>query len=250
MFKSFTAEFKDRLYSDIEDLITKTNTPLYAAFDADGTLWDFDLGETFLHYQIKNSRLNLPKSPLQYYLDLKAKNPPQAYLWLAQINQGKTLEEVRDWAESCVAEYGNLPIFPDIKELITYLTSKNVKVFVVTASIKWAVEPGAKRLGIPYDQVLGVQTKVLDGVISDQQEGEITYKKGKPAALLSLTQGVQPILCAGNTTGDLQLIESSLGIKLAVGASGAGEDLLATESELATIAKEKGWYYHRFRNQL
>lgn len=250
MFKSFTTEFKDHLYSDIEGLIAKATGPLYAAFDADGTLWDFDLGETFFHYQIKHSRLSLPKSPLQYYLDLKAKNPQQAYLWLAQINQGKTLEEVRGWAENCVAEYGNLPIFPDIKELITYLTNKNVKVFVVTASIKWAVEPGAKRLGIPYDQVLGVQTKVVDGVISDEQEGEITYKKGKPSALLGITQGVQPILCAGNTTGDLQLLESSLGVKLAVGASGAGEDLLATESELASIAKEKNWYYHRFRNQL
>ncbi|MCB0349136.1 MAG: haloacid dehalogenase-like hydrolase, partial [Bdellovibrionales bacterium] len=138
----------------------------------------------------------------------------------------------------------------DIKELIAFLQEKMISVYVVTASIKWAVEPGAKRLGIPFEQVLGVQTKIIDGVVSDQQEGEITYREGKPLALLNLTNGVSPILCAGNTTGDLQLLESSQGVRLAVGASGAGEDLLATEKELAKIAIEKNWYYHRFRNPL
>jgi phosphoserine phosphatase len=248
MFKPFSPEFKERLYSEIESLVAKSTGPVYAAFDADGTLWDFDLGETFFHYQIQNSRLNLPRSPLQYYLDMKAKNPQQAYLWLAQINQGKSIDQVRTWAEECVQKYGNLPIFPDVRELIEFLKSKNVIVYVVTASIKWAVEPGAKRLGIPFDQVLGVQTKIINGLVSDQQEGEITYRHGKPLALLNSNQGVDPILCAGNTTGDLQLLESSIGIKLALGSSGAGEDIHATESELANIAKERGWFYHKFRN--
>lgn len=248
MFKSFTPEFKDRLYTEIENLVAKSSGPLFAAFDADGTLWDFDLGETFFHYQIQSSKLSLPRNPHQYYLDLKAKNPQQAYLWLAQINQGKSLEQVREWAEACVEKYGNLPIFPDIQDLIQFLKSKNVNVYVVTASIKWAVEPGARRLGIPYENVLGVQTKIINGIISDQQEGEITYRKGKPIALLDISQGVAPILCAGNTTGDLQLLESSIGVKLAIGCSGAGEDIYATESELAAIAQERNWFYHKFRN--
>lgn len=248
MFKPFSQEFKEQLYSEIDALLASKPGPHVAAFDADGTLWDFDLGEAFFHYQIQNSRLNLPRAPYQYYLDMKAKNPPQAYLWLAQISQGKRIEQVRAWAEDCVEKYGKLPIFPDIKELIDYLISKQVTVYVVTASIKWAVEPGAKRLGIPYEQVIGVQTKIINGLVTDQQEGEITYRKGKPLALLNMTQGVSPILCAGNTTGDLQLLESSIGVRLAVGSSGAGEDIYATESELAKIAIENKWFYHRFRN--
>ena len=53
-------------------------------------------------------------------------------------------------------EYGNVPVFNHQKALIRYLKSKKVKVFIVTASVKWAVEGAAFLVGLKPDDVIGI----------------------------------------------------------------------------------------------
>lgn len=216
----------------IDQLLPSLKHPV-AAFDADGTLWDIDMGETFFQYQIDHKLVELPSDPWHHYHSLKKKNPPDAYLWLAQINKGKSLGEVRRWAKEAVDEIEEVPFFPEIRQLIQFLLSKKVSVYVVTASIKWSVEPAARLLGVPFTHVLGVETEVdAEDLITDHQKGVVTYRHGKPEALLEATGGVHPFLCVGNTEGDQKLLESATDLKLCVRSAEDGSELGFSEEKL------------------
>lgn len=240
--------FPQNFWLSVEQKLDQLQKPLFAAFDADGTLWDTDLGESFFQWQIKNKVLKgLPADPWRHYRDWKESGDPRpAYLWLAQINQGHTLEEVRSWAQKCVEDMAPLPIFEEQRKLIELLHKYGVQVYVVTASVKWSVEPGAKLLGIPHDRVLGVATAVRNGVISDQQEGEITWREGKAKALLQKTKGLAPLLSSGNTTGDTALLECASHFRLVVGAAPQGHELFSTEEKLRQLGQDQGWFVHKF----
>jgi len=249
-FKDFSPDLWRNIQNEIETFIKNEPPPYYAAFDADGTLWNTDAGEVFFQYQIESSGIkNLPPDPWGYYHQWKEKDPPGAYLWLAQISQGHSLSQVRSWARNCSQLQENWPVFPAQQKLILWLRSKGIRVFVVTASIKWAVEPFMPHLGLHYDDVIGIETKIHNGIVTDKISGVVTWKEGKSQALLEKTQGVSPLFCAGNTMGDAALISCSKGVKLAVSCSQEGEALFETELALQKMAREHQWLTHSFLNE-
>lgn len=246
-YKSFPQEFWDKISQALEKA-NKANARPIAAFDADGTLWDTDLGENFFRWQIKNCNLpNMPADPWKHYRDMKASGDPRpAYLWLAQINQGQSIDQVRTWAKQAIEPVSNLPIFEEQRKLIDWLKKNNVEIYVITASVKWSVEPGAELLGLSHDQILGVSTKVNPkGIVTAEQDGEITYREGKPKAL-KIKTGQYPFFASGNTMGDFSLLESATELRLAVGATREGHELFKTEEELRQNAKTKNWLWHLF----
>jgi len=245
---NFKFEVLSKIEREISNYINNNVSPHYAAFDADGTLWNKDAGETFFQFQIDHSNLlNLPPDPWNYYHEWKNTDPASAYLWLAQINCGQPLSRVRYWAQQCLKSHSQWPIFNAQKKLVQWLKERGVRVFVVTASIKWAVEPFAELLGLHYDDVIGVETIVENGIITDKQSGFITWKEGKAQSILERTQGIPPLFCSGNTMGDAALLGCSQLIKLAVNSSVIGEELYETEMALQKLANENNWLSHSFR---
>lgn len=217
-----------------------------AAFDADGTLWNTDLGENLFSYEIENRLVPLPEDPWGHYNWLKQNvSHPVAYLWLAQINKDVPLATVRQWAEACV-DSKPLPIFDAQRTVIEKLKSLDVEIYIVTASIKWAVEPGARRLGLGENQVIGIETEVHQGLVTDKQKGVITYREGKAKAILEHTDGLAPYFSAGNTEGDRWLLESSTALRLVMSAAPKGSENFATEQTMLALAESHGWYSHRF----
>ena len=245
-YKSYPTEFWTNLEKTILEL-KAAQKPLIAAFDADGTLWDTDLGENFFHYQIDNKQVPLPPNPFDHYVEMKKINndPRQAYVWLAQINQGKSLEQVRQWAQEAFADIKPNPIFSEQQRLIETLKSHGAKIYIVTASIKWAVEPGAIAIGLSADNVIGVETAVKDGIITDTPVLPITYRAGKVEALMAQSKQA-PFFASGNTMGDFELLQSATHLRLAVSAASRDDRLFKTEQELANEAKNNSWYSHRF----
>ncbi len=245
--------FSDSLWQNIRAAIVeekKTAGQPVAAFDADGTLWDTDLGENFFKYEIANCPLkDLPADPWGHYRTWKENGDPRpAYLWLAQVNAGHSLKSVREWADQAVEKIKPVPIFSAQQQLIRLLIEEGVKVFIVTASVRWAVEPGARLLGLKNEDVLGVETGVSsEGIVTNQAAGHMTYREGKASALLSSTGGRPPFLAAGNTKGDSQLLGIATRIRLAVTATRPGDELYSSEHELQLEAQQKGWIQHRFR---
>jgi phosphoserine phosphatase len=247
--KNYTQQFWNDLEKHILDHKKQNpSEPLIAAFDADGTIWDADVGESFSMWQFKNCQLkNLPKDPWRFYRDEKETGDPQkAFMWLAQINAGHSLDQVRQWAKAFTQTMEPVPFFEPQKALIGFLKGHGVKVYVVTASIKWSVEPGALQLGIDYENVLGVCTKVESGMITDIPVLPVTWKDGKAKTLLLATNGKAPFLCCGNTHGDIALIESSSKFKIAVGSSKPSDELFESEKKLFDYCKKLDWIKHHF----
>ncbi len=246
-YKSYSKSIWDKIQQTLDEVLKKDPRPV-AAFDADGTLWDTDLGENFFRYKIDRKLVELPPDPWQHYVELKKKNndPREAYLWLAQICQGQKIETVKEWAQKSFDSIKPVPIFEDQKKLIQLFQERGVQVFTVTASIKWAVEPGALALGLTHEQVIGIETAVEQEVVTSRQYGVISYREGKVQALLAKTQDKLPFFSSGNTEGDLALLESATHLRLVVSAAARDQELFRTENKMQQIAEEKSWLKHRF----
>ncbi|WP_413586010.1 HAD family hydrolase [Bdellovibrio sp. HCB274] len=244
-YKDYSADIWSTINNTLDQVLKEQKNPV-AAFDADGTLWDIDLGETFFHYQIDNKLVDLPKDAWNHYESMKAEDPRKAYLWLAQICKGKTLTQVREWAKAGVKDAAPVPVFSEQRKLLQLLMSKGVQIYVITASVKWAVEGGADLVGLGYDNIIGVETEVNDDIITDKQKGVITYRQGKVEALLAKTGGQLPFLASGNTMGDFNLLESATHLRLAVSAASRDDKIFKTERELTENAEKNGWLHHRF----
>ncbi len=233
--------------SRLELCVQLKKTPPVAVFDADGTLWDIDVGELFFRYEIDHKLIrSISEESWQKYFDIKKKNPPEAYLWLAQIHAGVPLHDVQKWGDRCRDEIKEFPYFESQKNLIRWMLDRGIQVFIVSASVKWAVEPFALKLGIPRENILGVKTHVRNGVVTAEQDGPITWRAGKPEGLLERTGNIRPVFACGNTTGDFELIELSEVIRLAVGSQNTLGELRASEQELRSLAHSKGWSVHEF----
>ncbi len=238
---------KEKLSSFLEQLEkSRPQGRAVAAFDADGTMWDTDLGEGLFLHQITNKLVPLPEDPWAHYEWMKKnRGNPAAFLWLAQINNGYKIDEVRKWAEAAVAAK-HLPIYDEQMRILEKLKSLQVEVYIVTASIKWAVEPGALRLGLTHDQVIGIETEVVAGTVTDKQKGIISYREGKPLALFEKTGGLKPYFASGNTEGDKWLLESASELRLVISSAPEGHENWPTESKMLALAKERGWHAHRY----
>jgi phosphoserine phosphatase len=250
MYKTFSDEMLKAILATVDDLKKKFPPPYFAAFDADGTLWDSDVGENFFQYQIDHCELATLKGldPWDHYLSLKKKHPPDAYLWLAQICSGFPLGQVRVWAQKAV-EQRPPEVFESQKKLIAELVQRNVQVFVVSASVHWAVEAALSKVGLPLSSAMGVKTKVVGANVTKTQDGPITWRAGKVEALMLATKGIKPIFCSGNSSGDTQLLQCSAGEVLAVQTqtqSSQHQSLYLDEQNLLSIAQEQGWFVHSF----
>ncbi len=249
----FSPELWHHLETEIDAAVNEHQgslrpTPLIAAFDADGTLWDDDAGETFFKWQITKCGLkNLPADPWAHYHKMKELDPIPAYLWLAQISAGHSIEQMRAWAQECFNERPDWPVFQSQKKLIELLRTKGFEIYIVTASIKWAVEPVAAHVGVDFDHVLGITTEIKNGVIANEAVLPITWRQGKAEGLLKATSGVRPVLASGNTLGDIALLQTATRVRLAVSTQDKPGGLFNEEQRLAVEAEKQGWRRHLFR---
>jgi phosphoserine phosphatase len=249
----FSPELWDQLSKTLHRAVEPTSrmgpVKRIAAFDADGTLWDSDAGETFFDWEIHHAGLrDLPEDPWAHYHALKKLNPITAYVWLAQINAGVPLWKVREWARQCFAEHPAWPVFESQRRLVDLLRSLDFEIFIITASIKWAVEPVAALVGIDHDHVIGITTKINEvDCVGMEAVLPITWRQGKADGLLGATKGIRPIIASGNTLGDIALLETASHIQLAISTQNTPGGLFDEEAKLGDEADRRGWLRHRFR---
>lgn len=237
-----------QIQKKIDQALLNAKNPT-AVFDADGTLWDHDVGSGFFKYQIANQLLgSLDKKSLEehsaQYFDLTTRH--KALLRLAQINKGVRLSTLRGWIKDYLKSISPIAFIPEQIELIKYLQSKNIEIFVVTASLKWLIEEATSSLGIAIKNCIGVSTKIQDGVVTDIQSGEITWGDEKLTEFLKHTNGVKPLLSSGNSMGDLALLKNASCVSLAISKAIQCNDLdehYSSEKELLAIAIKKNWFW-------
>lgn len=245
----FPQEKLNSVLKSIDQALKQVKNPI-AAFDADGTLWSHDAGEQFFNYEVEKKLVpNLPPDPWAHYNYMKAHvSKEAAYLWLAQINAGQPLEQVLKWSRECTTTLGPVPVFEAQQKIISHLKNSGVTVYIVTASIQWAVIPAAELYGIDADHVIGIRTKIKNGIVTDQQDGIITYREGKVHGLLERTNGQHPFYAAGNSEGDLPLLEAATHLRMVLASATAAEhaELHEIEQHMIGLAQSRGWFFHSY----
>lgn len=190
-----------------------------AVFDADGTLWAEDIGEALMLALLDEGRLNGfaagDRSAWQTYLDMQETDATAAYAWVVELLEGWGEDALVARCEELASTFAPAHAFEPMVELARALEAQGVEVWFVSASNRWVVDAGVRRLGLPGGRVLGMQVAVVDGVLTADTVAPRTNLEGKCDAISALGRGV-PLLAAGNSANDAPMLRMAAGASLAV----------------------------------
>lgn len=233
-------ETKDAILSYVERVTTEGSADFIppseriATFDNDGTLWS----EQPLYFQLFFT-MDRIKTLAEQHPEWANEQPYKAVLeddtdaLLAQGMQGiltiimathggNTVGEfeqiVRDWVKSARHPRFDRPytdlVYQPMLELLQYLRSKGFKTFIVSGGGIDFMRPWVEEVyGIPREQVVGSSIKTAYGIADGKpvikrlpEMDFIDDKEGKPVGINKFI-GKKPVLAAGNSDGDLQMLQ-------------------------------------------
>lgn len=210
-----------------------------ATFDADGTLWDRDIGEAFLRWLIKgNHLLGLQAFPDVYeeYERRVAEDRTAGYGWAIQVLKGLPVDAVTGWAAQFAYAWPNYR--PGMKAIVQLLESQGVECWIVSASGELIVREAAPYAGISVERTRGIRSVAKDGVFTDQLVTPLTCNQGK-VELIRQVIGVKPLLAFGDSMGDLEMLEFATYPMVVALNQAPNEKLLA-------LAAQRSWPVQRF----
>jgi phosphoserine phosphatase len=216
----------------------------YAAFDADGTLWDGDIGDTafadahaqgvvddvtiagaFAAWAASYGFTPAPHEPFRDVLARLANGSLMAagkqrgldehgvkadlYGMQAWIYAGRTDEEIEAYGERVFQGGFEAKIFPGARRLIEGLVERGVDVVIVSASHRALVVPGGRRLGVTRERVIGMQPAHDDNGRTVTRIARHLYGPGKVRALAGRGR---PLVACGDAvaTTDRELLSHAL----------------------------------------
>jgi phosphoserine phosphatase len=231
----------------IKNLNHKKNIRKVAVFDADGTLWRDDLGESFFQYQIQKKIL--PKEYwFKYHNEVASGDKLKAYQWLGKWLAGQSLDtHLKQCREFLIkTKFLEKNIFKPMQNLIQFLHENDFECWVITASPKWIVQEALKFYEVPQHRVIGIENYVTKkGVLKKNLKKPIPYAEGKAKALKLYIKS-KPYLAAGNTIWDKNFMDLSVGLKMAIFSAKKNEANFFSEQKLKSLAKQKKWLIQKF----
>lgn len=160
--------------------------------------------------------------------------------WFTQVLSGMTVAQVEARAEAvlehCLAEsLGEILVWgadgvepvrvrcglrfrPAMIALIQALQAHDFQVWVVTATNRWTVSVMARRLGIPDERVIGMETE-LDGAggrLTTRLVEPAPYFAGKATCLRAALGSARLILAAGDSPSDEALLQMADAARLLI----------------------------------
>jgi phosphoserine phosphatase len=169
---------------------------------------------------------------LSWYFDQLAEGRiEKACADIVRLFAGHTLDEVRRIAESTFLEEAWAPVsertlgtrprpkgaryIKESTELVTLLMQRGFDIWAVSGSNKWSVEPVFRRLGIPAEQVIGIDLIEHDGILSSTPQEPVPIQKKKVDALRERIPEA-PLLVASDSRLDIPLLQYSSGLRIYV----------------------------------
>jgi HAD superfamily phosphoserine phosphatase-like hydrolase len=205
-----------------------------AVFDADGTLWDKDLGEAFMRWLIAMRKLK----DVDYYTDIFADYEARveadrtaAYGYAVQLMQGNDVTDIKRWSSAFAQAWATYR--PRMRALVEGLKELGFETWIVSASNHWTIGEAAPYAGIPVDCCHGIQTEVELGVITTNLVTPVTCNQGKVDAINEYI-GLQPIFAFGDSLGDYEMLKYA---RYGMGV----EEFGAGKSSFRTAAADHGW---------
>ena len=212
--------FTPEANAQLEAFLTETTAHegrKVAVFDGDGTV----LGQT-PHYLADECMYEHAMAHPDRKRDLLAhmgsiRNVSMEYVTgRVQYLAGERVEDVREMGRKCFAEHYSDKIYAPSRALIDLLEDNGFEVWVITGSPQVLYQGFlSEQLDIPLTHIVGVHSVIRHGVMTDELVQPVTQDHGKREAIETVIQAC-PLLVAGNSRGDKEMIESSCGIRLIV----------------------------------
>jgi len=224
----------DSLYKNIpKEVIEKLNDlPVvqhsYSAFDLDNTLLLGDIGHAVFATLINK---NLVKGfTWNDYINMRKVSIEAALKKIIEVMNGIELTTLKSITENIIEskdeyiEVEGIKIItpkpnPTMLSIISFLKSKGIDVYVVTASNKISADIICwKFFGIPSSNVFGSETKTKNGKIHFESETMIPFAEGKVKTLTKKFKE-KPLVTGGDGIWDKYLLDytNKDGIKLWLG---------------------------------
>lgn len=199
--------------ASIETAVSRAPPGSYATFDADNTIWHYDIEESLLPYlenegMVSVAKLDPSLEPIAllpgeslygYYRRLCAIDDKLCYPWIVQAFAGIPLATLKREVDAMVAGAKPIPvrwrkdgrqvsdtvmppaILPAQRQLFAYLHAHGIRIYVVSASaeelVRMVVSDPRYGLDVAPQDVIGVTT-----LLRDPADGSITTARQQIAA--------------------------------------------------------------------
>jgi len=218
-----------------------------AVFDGDGTV----MGQT-PHYLADECMYEFAKDYPGWNKEImdtitKLSNVSLPYVqYRVKYISGKSLQFYRDLGEKTFNKYYKHKIFQPVKQLITTLKKNNFEVWIVTASPEGMYQQFlSKEFGIPITNIIGVKSIIKNGIVTDRIVEPVPQDEGKMEAIETFIQD-KPLLVAGNSRGDKEMIEFSTDLKIIVNPD---EHIAKGQQEsISDYAQKENWLIVRIND--
>lgn len=221
----WSKEVNDKIESFLNSTIVNKERKV-AIFDCDGTLFGqapFYLADEALYdhavktYKGKSDKLSKEKWAIIDNMLHGDDNVGMGYVEArVKYFAGLTPEEIGRIGKDCFHEKYQGKFYPEMKEFLANLEEYGIEIWVMTGSPEFLYQTFVhEELGIPVDRILGVKTIVRDGVTTSETVHPVTQDWGKSETIYT-TIKARPIIVAGNSRGDMEMMDESVGMKLIV----------------------------------
>ena len=242
----FTKKANAQLVAFLKGLEGETGRRV-AVFDGDGTV----MGQV-PHYLADECLYLHAKTHPERKPELIARMSKQSNVSIPYVQDrvhylaGDSLEAVRNLGDDCFKNYYAGKIFEPMGGLIERLKAHGFEIWVVTASPEALYQRFLSReLRIPITHVIGVKSVVRGGIVTDEIVHPVPQDHGKKEAIETFIQE-QPLLVAGNSRGDKEMIEFSRGLKIIVNPD---EHVAPDQTEsISDYARRNDWLIVRIRD--
>jgi len=211
-----------------------------ATFDGDGTLWAGDVGEGFFSWMLKNRHYPVKRIPMlerswRQYREGRF-DGEKMYELMVTAMEGMRESEVKQLATRYFDQVHMNSIYRPMATLVLALRESGFAPWVVSGSPYWVVAAGARHFGIPESNVIGLSVKVDgSGRLTNQVVRPVPWKSGK-AKRIMLEVGQAPLIAAGNSYGDIQMLSIAREVPLVVNPS----------ADLRHQLRPRGWLVNNF----
>ena len=222
--KNWTPEVNNKLESFLNSTIVIKERKV-AVFDCDGTL----LGQV-PYYLADEALYSFAKTNYADKKDEFSKNKMKIIDRLLHGNNtgidyvkerinflsGMTAEEVQQTGEDCFHAKYQQKIYPEMRELLANLKEYGFEIWILSASPELLYQQFVhEELGIPVDRILGVKSVVRNDTVTNTLVVPVPQDEGKAQALETFIKA-RPLFVAGNSRGDMEMMNESVGLKLIV----------------------------------
>lgn len=223
--KGFQDSTNEKLEAFLESTVPM-NTRKVAVFDCDGTLFGqapYYLADEALYdfakknYEGKTDSLSVAKMAIVDQL-LHGDNVGVDFVQnRVRFLSGLTADEIQAIGNNMFHEKYQNKMYPEMKSLIKNLEDYGFEVWILSASPELLYQRFcAEQLGLPADRILGVKSRVGEGnIVSDELVFPVSQDEGKADVVRTFIKA-DPLFVGGNSRGDLEMMETSVGLKIMI----------------------------------